>query len=130
MILSFEKPKKIRSTETHNEMNMSDSGVAGTYVSNMSEADKKRFKGKYIKGADERVEIRIQINGVNVLIKVFKNKKETKGDWRAKANDHNKLQMSMNGKLDITLNEWALINDSIDEAKCLLDGDFTPEDFN
>jgi len=130
MILSFEKPKKIRSTENHNEMNMSDSGVAGTYVSNMSDADKKRFKAKHIKGNDERVEIRVQMNGVNILIKVFKNKKETKGDWRERAKDNSDMQMSMNGKLDITLDEWVLINDSIYEAKCLLEGDFTMEDFN
>ena len=66
MILSFKKPKKTLSTEEHNENYSSDCGIAGTYVSNMSKEDKQRFKAKHIKGADERVEIRVQTGGVNV----------------------------------------------------------------
>lgn len=50
MLLDFNKPKKVRSTASHNEMFSSDSGVAGTYVANMSEEDKNRWKGKYVNG--------------------------------------------------------------------------------
>ena len=72
MILNFNKPKKVRSTKEHNDNHMSDSGVAGTYVPNMSKEDNKRFKAKYISGSDERVEIRVARRGVYIVIKVYK----------------------------------------------------------
>ena len=56
MLLSFDKTKKVRSTEEHNKMHMSDSGVDGTYVPNMSKEDNERWKGKLIKGDDERID--------------------------------------------------------------------------
>jgi hypothetical protein len=34
-ILSFEKPKKLRSTEEHNEMYVADCDVPGVYVPNI-----------------------------------------------------------------------------------------------
>jgi len=45
-LIYWEKPKKLRSTEKHNATYSSDSGVAGTYVPNMSEKDRKKWKGK------------------------------------------------------------------------------------
>lgn len=130
-ILSFAKPKKVLSTEEHNNNYSSDSGVAGTYVPNMSKEDNERFKAKHIKGSDERVEIRVGINGVNVLIKVFKHKKKTKNDdWRERQNDHNEIQMSMNGKLDIDYDVWEQLHDATEEALALLDGRLEIEDFN
>ena len=37
----------------------------------------------------------------------------------------------MNGKLDISMNDyWDLFNNAIYEASCLMDGDFTLEDFD
>ncbi len=62
-ILSFDKPKKLRSTEDHNASCTSDSGVDGTYVPNMSREDMERWKGKKIGGADPRVEIRKTVRG-------------------------------------------------------------------
>lgn len=47
-ILDFSKPEKIRSTADHNKRYTSDSGVDGTYVPNMSEADMHKWKAKYI----------------------------------------------------------------------------------
>ena len=47
-LLCFDKPKKVRSTEEHNKTYMSDSGIAGTYVPNMSEEDKNKWKAKHI----------------------------------------------------------------------------------
>ena len=57
-LLSFDKPKKVRSAEEHNKMFSSDSGIAGTYVPNMSKEDQLKWKAKHIKGDDERIEIR------------------------------------------------------------------------
>lgn len=62
-ILSFDKPKKLIPTEEHNAYYKSDTDIAGTYVPNMSEADKKRWKGKRVGGKDPRVEIRKVLSG-------------------------------------------------------------------
>lgn len=45
-IICWDKPKKIRSTEKHCSEYSSDCGVPGTYVPNMSEDDRKKWKGK------------------------------------------------------------------------------------
>lgn len=45
-LICWDKPKKIHSTEEHNDMYSSDSGVNGTYVPNMSAQDRAKWKGK------------------------------------------------------------------------------------
>jgi hypothetical protein len=123
MILSFEKPEKIRSTEEHNKMFSSDCGVAGTYVPNMSEEDRKKFKAKHIKGEDERIEIRVEM-GSNILIIVYKNPKVVKCDfhnYKEYAKKHQNIQISMNGKLDLSFEQWENIGKAINEAKQILD---------
>lgn len=62
-ILNFDKPKKVSPTKEHNDYFQSDSGVAGTYVPNMSEADLLKWKAKKIGGTDPRVEIRKTVKG-------------------------------------------------------------------
>lgn len=141
-ILSFETPKKLRSTEEHNEMFQSDSGIAGTYIPNMSEEDMKKFKAKHIKGEQERIEIKICIGGVNCNIFVYKNiynpkypkypeadygteaYKEQKEEYEKKYNEwknsHQNIKFSMNGKMNITFDEWNKINQAVEEAKKIL----------
>ena len=118
-LLCFDKPKKVRSTEEHNKTYMSDSGIAGTYVPNMSEEDKNKWKAKHIKGDDERIEIRKTMNGVQILIVVYKKERPVK--WNANNRDewnkrHQNVQMSMNGKLDMTWDEFWDINEAVKEA--------------
>lgn len=118
-VLSFDKPKKVLTTEKHNEKYQSDSGVAGTYVPNMSEKDMKTWRGKHIKGDDERVEIRKTIEGTQLLIVVYKNPNPVKynynklEEWRKR---HQDIRMSMNGKLDMTEDEYWEMTEAINEA--------------
>jgi hypothetical protein len=116
MILSFDKPKKTLSTDEHNYKYSSDSGIAGTYVPNMSNADMKVFKAKHIGGIDERIEIRVLLNQVSIVIKVFSRKRKSKDYWKS----HNHIQLSMNGKLDVTFEEWSKVLQAIDEAKQIM----------
>ena len=116
-ILSFEIPKKLRTTTEHNTKYSSDSGISGTYVSNMSIKDKRLFKAKHIKGAHERIEIRVEINGINCNIFVYKSQYNPANNWH---NNHNDIKISMNGKLDITMHEWDDIQYAIKEAKTIL----------
>lgn len=121
-LIDFNKPKKVRSTEEHNQMHSSDSGVAGTYVPNMSEADRNKWRGIHIKGTDERIEIRRTIGGSQVLIVVYKNVRFT--DWRVNQkewyNNHNNVRISMNGKLDMTFEDYEEFTKVIEEAKEIL----------
>lgn len=142
MILSFDKPKKIRSTEEHNKMYSSDCGVAGTYVPNMSEDDRLKWKAKHIKGNDERIEIRKELGGANLLVVVYKDSyippcpkypdvrynhpdydklyseyKEKERDYR---NSHNEIKISTNGKMDISWKGWEELQQAILEAKMLM----------
>ena len=57
--ISWEKPKKAVPHAEHAEKHQSDSGIPGTYVPNMSQEDRFKWKGRHIKtGKDQRVEIR------------------------------------------------------------------------
>jgi len=118
-ILSFDKPKKVLTTEKHNERYSSDSGIAGTYVPNMSKDDMLKWKAKYIKGDDERIEIRKTIEGIQLLIVVYKKAHPVKwnynkqDEWRKR---HQDINISMNGKLDMTSDEYWDMLEAINEA--------------
>lgn len=72
MILSFDKPKKLRPTEEHNAEHSSDTMVPGTYAPNMSARDKAKWKAKQVGGDDPRIEIRKTVSGNDpVLAKKF-----------------------------------------------------------
>jgi hypothetical protein len=118
-VLSFDKPKKIRSTEKHNEMFQSDSGIAGTYVPNMSKEDMDKWKAKHITGEDERVEIRKTIEGVQLVIIVYKKARPAKWDYK-KQDEWNKrhqdVRISMNGKLDLKWDDFWDMQDAVKEA--------------
>jgi hypothetical protein len=68
-VLSWDKPKKARSTAEHNARNSSDTGVDGTYVPNMSEKDRLRWKAKLVTGQDPRIEIRKTVTGKDPSLK-------------------------------------------------------------
>lgn len=115
MILNFGKPPKARSSEKHNEDHQSDTGIPGTYMPNMSEAWRRTFKAKHIKGDDERVEIRKGLdNGVQVLIVV-------RG-----AGVEGSLEMSANGRMKWNPREWGSLTTAIYEAINVLRGGLIP----
>jgi hypothetical protein len=113
-VLSFEKPEKLRPTEEHNNMHVSDSGIAGTYVPNMSNEDMKKWKAKHIKGEDERIEIRKSFGGAQALIIVYK--KSKKGDWRNRVEGHEHVRISANNKIHMTFDEFNEFLEAMDEA--------------
>jgi len=127
MILNFDKPQKLHTAEEHNKMYSSDSGIAGTYVPNMSKEDQNKWKAKRIGGADERIEIRKTINGVQLLIVVYKHpyhpvqpkypQNFNRVEWNKR---HEDIQISMNGKLDMQYDEYLEMDTAIREALMLL----------
>ena len=122
-ILNFDKPKKVLSTEKHNKEYSSDSGIDGTYVSNMSKEDKLKWKGKHIKGDIERIEIRTEEPKTNLLVIVYKNPQiESWGDVRygLHYNDPYQIKMSMNGQSKWTMEQWSILHLAVNEAKEIL----------
>ena len=138
-LLSFDKPKKVRTTEEHNKMFSSDCGVAGTYVPNMSKEDELKWKAKHIKGDDERVEIRKEFGGANLVVIVYKNQynppfpdspsmkkyntpeyekeyKRYRERLKKYYTKHNEIKISSNGTMDITWEDWRELQDAIKEA--------------
>jgi hypothetical protein len=108
--VNWDKPKKVHSTKEHNKMNSSDSGVAGTYVPNMSEENAYDWKGKIINRGKEnvRAELRKTFSGdghyAQVLIVI----------------NNEGLKMSANGSIQMTHIEHNQMNSAINEAKMLI----------
>ena len=106
MSLSFIKPAKISSSEAHNTYYSSDTNVAGTYVPNMSDDDRQKWKAKVIlRGDDPRVEIRKSVNWVQLVLIVRKD---------------GSVKMSANGKLEFDGKTFKELQEAVDEARSLL----------
>jgi len=120
-ILSFDKPQKLRSTEEHSKMYSSCTGIPGTYVPNMSKTDMERWKAKHIKGKDERIEIRKTLQGTQVVIVVYKDIREDSYDSKGWKPGHDNIQISANGKIQMTFQEWNELMMAVQEAKNILE---------
>lgn len=134
-ILNWDKPAKLKNADTHNKKHSSDSGVAGTYVPNMSKEDMNKWKAKYIKGADERIEIRKSILGTQLLIVV---KKEGGFIDKYRKFGNVTVKMSMNGPLFMSDDILTELQLAVSEAKEILTdvviekakSEYTFDDFN
>lgn len=105
-VIDWNKPEKLRSTVEHNNMYSSDSGVAGTYMPNMSEEDMLKWKGKkFLKTDNPRVEIR-KTMGSNVLITVTDKKPF--------------VTISANGKIHMSEQIFNEFVEAINEARSIL----------
>jgi hypothetical protein len=117
-ILSFEKPKQVMTQEKRVEKYSSDCGIPGTYVPNMSDEDMNKWKAKHINGKDERVEIKKNFGGTQVVIVLYKYCQ--KGDWHNNVAHHDNIQISANSKIHMTLDLWNEFKQAIDEAREIL----------
>ena len=103
-LLDWTKPKRIRSSQDHADLYQSDTGIPGTFMPNMSEADKCRWKAKFIGGDDPRVEIRKEVGPSLMLVVV-----------RA-THQGPTVQLSTNGKLPFSVKEWPELDRAVEEA--------------
>ena len=125
-LLSFEKPKKIRSTEDHNNKFASEARAAGTYVPNMSNKDMKKWKAKKIGGDDRRIEIRKSIDGFDPAIeKQYKargwsNGKSKRSNASAQilmiVRPDCSVVMSANGRMVFDRGTWTDLQEAYSEA--------------
>lgn len=132
MILDFNKAKKIMSEKERVEKYTSDGGVPGTYVPNMSNEDMQKWKGKYIKGKDERVEIRKTISGTQIVVIVYKDqrydeKKHIASDETYMSLVHKNVHISANGKIMLSFEEYQELQQVIEEAISILNNNLYDE---
>lgn len=111
-LLNFETPKKVRPI-----------GQSGPFEPNMSDADRDTYKAKWLhKGRmDERIEIRKTFNGTQVVAVVF-NKPDIRHIRGLEISEHLDVQLSANGKMNFTWDQWNELDKAIREAKNLLNG--------
>jgi len=128
MILSFTKPKKKTSTKEHNAYYSSDSGIDGTYVPNMTEADMKTWKAKVVgsRSGNHQIEIRKTLRGAQMLIVVngkMSNYVEKTGWNSQQTNAEMKphlVKMSANGAMLFNSRTWVQLEVAVSDAMAVL----------
>jgi hypothetical protein len=115
MVLDFNKPKKLRSADEHNGMYQSDSGVAGTFVPNMSSTDRAKWKAKQIDGKDPRIEIRKTVVGRDPALKYPDVSTQVLLIVRKKG-----IVMSANGRIAFDEKTWLELQRAVGEAQTIL----------
>ena len=114
-ILMWDKPEKVMPKEEWTEI-VFDGGPAGGYVPNMSEADKLKWKAKYIGGKHPRVEIRkTTTNGTQILVVVSSNGFPRKGELEAQSDGKN-VRISQNGPSFFSIMEFLELGGAVGEA--------------
>lgn len=120
MILTWDKPKKIQTTEEWKESAGFDGGPAGGYTSNMSIEDEQKWKAKITQVKTfPQIEIR-KSAGSQVLIIVSLTGNFTANSHKEDYNLYDRIvnvRISMNGPSSFSFEEMNEMNQAIQEAK-------------
>jgi hypothetical protein len=119
MILSFDKPKKVLPTKEHNKRYSSDSGVAGTYVPNMSTEDMLKWKAKQIGGDDPRIEIRKTVKGIDPAFAGRFNRGHCSAQMVLIVRPKSVI-FSSNGRAVLSNDTWLELQQAVKEAQLIL----------
>lgn len=127
MLLDFTEPKKVKIDAGF------DGGPVGGYVPQMSDDDARRWKAKKVNiGKDDaRIELRrsfkhsqvfiiVALDGWNLAAKHEARAKNPDGRWHHTDTRGLNVRMSMNGPILTTFDDFAEINQIIEEAKAYL----------
>jgi hypothetical protein len=123
-LITWDKPKKARSTGEHNDMFSSDSGVDGTYVPNMSREDKAKWKGKVAHTTTSpQVEIRKDTFVVVVGLDGYNYKYYRRVPERHSASTKGlNIHIASAGPIQLTFEQWEDFKTVVEEAKEKLKG--------
>jgi len=130
-ILSWDKPEKARSSESHAAMYVADSAPPGTYVPNMSKEDVWKWKAKFTghKAGHPQVEIRYG-GGLVIIVCLhdgyrYKGRRPegrtTGGGYTYGATIGSNLHIATNGPLIWTFEHFDEMVEAIAEAKQFLE---------
>jgi hypothetical protein len=134
-VLSWDKPEKIMSKADWKSV-IFDGGPPGSYIPNMSEKDRLKWKAKFIGGKYARVEIRKTTTkgyGVQMLIVVSlsgtplcKDSYQSRCQKSEVGKDHDvNVKLSMNGSAHLTFEELDELTTAIAEARQVLEAKAT-----
>lgn len=131
-ILSWDKPEKIMSIEAWKSISAC-GAPPGVYVSNMSTADRQKWKAKLIKGKYTRVEIRKQAGPQTqtlIVVSLPGQATESYNSWVRgpdgkyikldRGHDDN-VRMSMNGPSVFSYAQFEDLHTAVSEAKAVLE---------
>ena len=114
-VINWGKPRKIHSSADHVEMYQSDSGVPGTYMPNMSDADIKAWKGKVVGSTTSSPQVEIRKDSMVIVVSLgggyqykFYKRERTVGI---------NIHISMAGPTQLTFKEWDEMKVAVEEAK-------------
>jgi hypothetical protein len=126
-VLSWDKPEQVMSKEDWKSC-VFDGGPPGSYIPNMSEEDRVRWKAKFVGGKYPRVEIRKTFTAgqhVQAVIVVSPTGKPIGNrGWGSCKNDFGEdinVKMSMNGSACMTFQEFDNLWAAISEARLVLE---------
>lgn len=114
-VITWDKPRKARSSADHAEMNQSDCGVPGTYVPNMIDADVRKWKGKVVGSTTGSPQVEIRKDSMLVIVSLG-------GGYQHKFYKREKtvginLHISMAGPTQLTFKDWEDMKAAVQEAK-------------
>ena len=121
-LLMWDKPKQIMSHEEYAEEHSSSAEATGTYASNMSDEDKKRWRARMIGGKRPRVEIRKELAGTKIVLVVTEIFEYTVQSYGRQEAENYNVRLSMNGPILATWQDWAKMQQAIVEARAVLAG--------
>lgn len=126
MLIDFSKPQKVMAKEEW--LRNSSEDAIGGYVPNMSDVDKKKWKGKYVnKGKpNTRIEIRKSFGPTQVFIIValdgwdYKHETIEPDQWGRSTKGFN-FRISMNGPVLATFEDLNELTNVVKEARDILE---------
>jgi hypothetical protein len=114
-VLDFDKPKRLKPFQEHADYYSSDTNIAGTYVPNMSEEDRMKWKARQVGGDDPRVEIRKTVRG-----KLPGEQYGTSAQVLVVVRQDYTVTISANSRMIFGLVEWGELIKAVKEARDLL----------
>lgn len=123
-LICWDKPKKLRTAEKHNATYSSDSGVNGTYVPNMSEKDRRKWKGKITQvTTSPQVEIRkdsfVVVVGLDGY--TYKYYRRIPKDGRGGSTKGLNIHIAAAGPIQMSFKVWEEFMDVVREARQALE---------
>jgi hypothetical protein len=121
-LISFEKPPKLRSSKEHGRMHFSDCGIDGTYVPNMSDEDRARWKGRITGTRKGRPQVEIRKDSFVTIVGLqgYDYKHYKVGAAGSDTSGLN-IHIASAGPVQMTFEQWDEWRQVVEEARQILE---------
>jgi hypothetical protein len=119
-LIQWHKPTKVRSTKEHNDM-FGCEAANGAFVPNMSDKDRKSWKGKITFANTDNPQVEIRKNTFVIVIGLCGyNYKGYRIDGRYCSTKNFNVHIASSGPIQLSFKDWEEFKEVIEEAKQLL----------